>query len=467
MLVAFVALVNLELSQDHETSSLGSSIQAESLVEPKVKLGLNRYGDVLNNPQTCPDRPAVEIAAGVGSSGARVLPATGAVLHLQCAVSVCVPYLRATYRQCTPMHTFTATDHAHMAEAVRLAARGLFTTQPNPRVGCVIARGGDIVGRGFHARAGGPHAEVHALREAGDRARGATAYVTLEPCAHHGRTPPCADALVEAGVARVVAAIGDPFHEVAGRGFERLRAAGIEVAQGLLEAPARELNRGFLMRVEHGRPWVRLKLAMSLDGRTALADGRSQWITGDAARADNMRWRARSSAILTGIGTVLADDPHLTVRLPDDQAFEPPLRVVLDSRLRIPAGARVLDAAAPTVVACAPEAVAGLHGVDPARVLSVPHHATGLGLAVLLAELGARGVNEVHAEAGATLAGAFVHAELVDELLLYVNPSLLGDTGRPLLALPPLATLADRSRWRLVEQVQVGGDLRLLLRPAG
>lgn len=363
------------------------------------------------------------------------------------------------------MSAFSATDHAHMAEALRLAARGLYTSQPNPRVGCVIARGAQVLGRGWHQRTGGPHAEVHALREAGAGARGATAYVTLEPCAHHGRTPPCADALVAAGVARVVAAVGDPFHAVDGRGFERLRNAGIEVASGLLEGTARELNRGFLMRVEHGRPWLRLKLAMSLDGRTALADGRSQWITGEHARADNMRWRARSSAILTGIGTVLADDPHLTVRLPDGEAFEPPLRVVLDSRLRIPAGARVLDAAAPTVVACAPEAVAGVHGVDPARVLSVPQHATGLGLAVLLAELAARGVNEVHVEAGPTLAGAFVHAGLVDELLLFVNPSLLGDTGRPLLALPPLASLADRSRWRLVEQAQVGVDLRLLLRP--
>ncbi|MCE3005078.1 MAG: bifunctional diaminohydroxyphosphoribosylaminopyrimidine deaminase/5-amino-6-(5-phosphoribosylamino)uracil reductase RibD [Xanthomonadaceae bacterium] len=363
------------------------------------------------------------------------------------------------------MSPFTPTDHAHMAEALRLAERGLFTTDPNPRVGCVVAHGDAVVGRGFHERAGGPHAGVHALREAGERARGATAYVTLEPCAHHGRTPPCAEALVAAGVARVVAAVGDPFHAVDGRGFERLRAAGIAVAQGLLEAPAREINRGFLLRVAHGRPWVRLKLAMSLDGRTALADGRSQWITGEAARADNMRWRARSSAILTGIGTVLADDPHLTVRLPDDTPFVAPLRVVLDSRLRIPAAARVLDGAAPTLVACAPEAVAGQHGVDAARVLSVPHHATGLGLAVLLAELAQRGINEVHVEAGATLAGAFVHAGLVDEVLLYVTPSFLGDDARPLLALPPLRALGDRARWTIHDQRTVGADLRLLLRP--
>jgi diaminohydroxyphosphoribosylaminopyrimidine deaminase/5-amino-6-(5-phosphoribosylamino)uracil reductase len=364
------------------------------------------------------------------------------------------------------MSAFTAIDHAHMAEALRLAERGLFTTAPNPRVGCVIAHGGEVVGRGFHERAGGPHAEVHALREAGDRALGATAYVTLEPCAHHGRTPPCADALVEAGVARVVAAVGDPFHAVDGRGFERLRAAGIEVAQGLLEGPARELNRGFLMRVAQGRPWVRLKLAMSLDGRTALSDGRSQWITGEAARADNMRWRARSCALLTGIGTVLADDPRLTVRLPEGVDFVPPLRVVLDSRLRIPGTARVLDAVAPTLVACAPESVAGSHGVEASRVLSVPHHATGLGLAVLLAELAGRGVNEVQVEAGPTLAGAFVHAALVDEVLLYVNPSFLGDDARPLLALPPLRALRDRARWSMHGVRLVGDDLRLLLRPA-
>lgn len=364
------------------------------------------------------------------------------------------------------MSAFTATDHAHMAEALRLAERGLFTTAPNPRVGCVLAHGDGVVGRGFHERAGGPHAEVHALREAGDRARGATAYVTLEPCAHHGRTPPCADALVDAGVARVVAAVGDPFHAVDGRGFERLRAAGIVVAQGLLEGPARELNRGFLLRVAQGRPWVRLKLAMSLDGRTALADGRSQWITGEAARADNMRWRARSSVLLTGIGTVLADDPRLTVRLPEGTDFVPPLRVVLDSRLRIPATARVLDGAAPTLVACAPECVAGTHGVDAARVLSVPHHATGLGLAVLLAELAGRGANEVQVEAGPTLAGAFVHAGLVDEVLLYVNPSFLGDDARPLLALPPLRALRDRGRWSIHDLRPVGDDLRLQLRPA-
>ncbi len=363
------------------------------------------------------------------------------------------------------MRPFTVSDHAHMAEALRFAERGLFTAQPNPRVGCVIARGDEVVGRGFHARAGEPHAEVHALREAGDAARGATAYVTLEPCAHHGRTPPCVDALIAAGVTRVVAAVGDPFPAVNGQGMARLREAGIVVEHGLLESPARELNRGFFRRIADGRPWLRLKLAQSLDGRTALADGRSQWITGPAARADNMRWRARSSAIMTGIGTVLADDPQLTVRFDDGTPFVAPLRVVLDSRLRIPADARVLDAQAPSVVVCAPEAVAGQRHLDPARVLSCPHHATGLGLAVVLAELAQRGINELHVEAGAILAGALVHAGLVDELLLYVNPSLIGDSGRALLQLPPLRALGDRSRWRVLDQRFVGEDLRMLLRP--
>ena len=364
------------------------------------------------------------------------------------------------------MSTFSAIDHAHMAHALRLAEKGLFTTHPNPRVGCVLAHGGQVVGSGFHQRAGEPHAEAHALREAGSAARGATAYVTLEPCAHHGRTPPCADALIAAGVSRVVAAVGDPFPAVNGRGLARLREAAIAVDTGLLEAPVRELNRGFLRRVGDGRPWLRLKLALSLDGRTGLADGRSQWITGPAARADNTRWRARSGAIMTGIGSVLADDPQLTVRFDDGTEFVPPLRVVLDSQLRIPASARILDAQAPTVVVCAPEAVAGQRHLDAAQVMSCPHHATGLGLAVVLAELAERCVNELHVEAGATLAGALVHAGLVDELLLYVNPSLIGDSGRPLLQLPPLRALADRTRWRLLDQQLVGEDLRLLLRPA-
>ncbi|HTD29117.1 MAG TPA: bifunctional diaminohydroxyphosphoribosylaminopyrimidine deaminase/5-amino-6-(5-phosphoribosylamino)uracil reductase RibD, partial [Xanthomonadaceae bacterium] len=239
---------------------------------------------------------------------------------------------------------FSASDHAMMARALRLAERGAYTTKPNPMVGCVIAQGDEVVGEGFHQYAGEPHAEVFALREAGDRARSATAYVTLEPCAHSGRTPPCAQALIEAGIARVIAACGDPFERVAGKGFEMLREAGIVVDVGLMEAQARVLNRGFFSRIERGRPWVRVKLAMSLDGHTALASGESRWISSEASRADVHRWRARCGALLTASGTVLSDDPQLTVRMDDDAAFVAPLRVVLDPGLAIPEDSRVLDA---------------------------------------------------------------------------------------------------------------------------
>jgi diaminohydroxyphosphoribosylaminopyrimidine deaminase/5-amino-6-(5-phosphoribosylamino)uracil reductase len=361
---------------------------------------------------------------------------------------------------------FSATDHAHMTRALRLAGRGLFTTQPNPRVGCVIAHGAEVVGEGWHARAGEAHAEVFALRAASERARGATAYVTLEPCAHHGRTPPCADALIAAGVARVVMASEDPFAEVDGRGAARLRAAGIAVESGLLHDAARELNVGFFSRIERGRPWLRVKLAMSLDGRTALANGTSQWITGEAARADVQRWRARSSAILTGSGTVGADDPRLTVRLADDAAFVPPLRVVLDRRLQTPAGNHVLDGSAPTLILHAADAASGDHRFDHVECIAIAGQGDGLDLAAVLRLLGERGCNEVQVEAGPTLCGALFAAGLVDELLLYVAPVLLGDTARPLLALPPLAGMAERWQLRTLDQRQLGPDLRLRLRPA-
>jgi len=364
------------------------------------------------------------------------------------------------------MTSFTAIDHLHMAHALRLAGRGLYTTQPNPRVGCVIAHGDEVVGSGWHRRAGEPHAEVHALREAGERARGATAYVTLEPCAHHGRTPPCADALVTAGVARVVVAAEDPFPQVAGRGIEKLRAAGIAVDTGLLRDEARELNIGFFSRIERGRPFVRLKLAMSLDGRTALANGESKWITGEAARADVQRWRARSSAILAGSGTVLADDPHLTVRLPAGEAFAPPLRVVLDRDLRVPAHFHVMDAAAPTLcihdVQRTPPADAPAGG----RHAGVALDGNGrLDLDAVLALLARFDVNELHVEAGSRLGGALLAGGRVDELLLYIAPVLLSDHARPLLELPPLASMAERWRLAVVEQRQVGADWRLRLRP--
>ena len=361
------------------------------------------------------------------------------------------------------MSAFSATDHAMMARALRLAERGAWTTRPNPMVGCVLAQGGDVVGEGWHRRQGGPHAEVFALQAAGARARGATAYVTLEPCNHTGRTGPCAVALVEAGVARVVAAMRDPFPQVDGSGFERLRQAGIAVEVGLMEAQARRLNAGFLSRIERGRPWVRVKLACSLDGRTAMASGESKWITGEAARADVMRWRARAGVILTGAGTVLADDPSLTVRLDEAREFVPPLRVVLDPALDTVARGKVRAGDAPTLYLHGPDAPppAGL----AAEREAVPVRDGGLDLAAVLAVLARRGVNEVHVEAGATLAGALLHADLVDELLLYVAPVVLGDTARPLLGGLAFTQMAQRLRMTVIDSRRVGEDLRLRLQP--
>ncbi|MGN7837861.1 bifunctional diaminohydroxyphosphoribosylaminopyrimidine deaminase/5-amino-6-(5-phosphoribosylamino)uracil reductase RibD [Stenotrophomonas sp. 22385] len=360
------------------------------------------------------------------------------------------------------MTTFTTLDHLHMARALRLAERGMFTARPNPMVGCVIAHGDRVVGEGWHQRTGGPHAEVFALRQAGDEARGATAYVTLEPCAHHGRTPPCALALIEAGVARVVAAMRDPFPKVDGGGFVLLREAGIEVAEGLMAAQARELNHGFLSRVERGRPWLRVKLAASLDGRTAMADGTSKWITGAAAREDVQHWRARAGAILTGADTVLADDPQLTVRLTDTEVMAP-LRVVLDSRLRSLERARVREGGAPTIylhdAAVSPPVAAD------AEFARVPSHNGRLDLGAVLTLLADRGINEVHTEAGATLCGALLAGDWVDELLLYQAPTLLGEHGRPLLGGLGIHAMEQQRRLRLVDQRQVGDDLRLLLRP--
>jgi diaminohydroxyphosphoribosylaminopyrimidine deaminase/5-amino-6-(5-phosphoribosylamino)uracil reductase len=362
--------------------------------------------------------------------------------------------------------TFSVVDAMHMAQALRLAERGLCTTQPNPRVGCVIAHGERVVGQGWHVRAGEPHAEVHALREAAGQAQGATAYVTLEPCAHHGRTPPCADALLAAGIGRVVVAADDPFPQVAGQGIARLRAAGISVESGLMQDAARELNLGFFSRVERHRPWVRVKLAMSLDGRTALAHGDSKWITGEAARADGQRWRARSSAILTGIGTVLADNPRLTVRLPPPAPACSPWRVILDRQLRTPAGSHVLDGQTPTLVLHAGSAEEGDERFARVERIAVAEQGGKLDLKAVLNLLAERGCNELHVEAGPVLCGALFAAGLVDELLIYMAPVLLGDTARPLLALPPLAEMAARWKLKLLDTRAVGEDLRLRLRPA-
>ena len=365
--------------------------------------------------------------------------------------------------------TLTPVDHAHMARALRLAEQGLNSTQPNPRVGCIVAHGERIVGEGWHQRAGEPHAEVFALRTAGMQARGATAYVTLEPCAHFGRTPPCVDALIAAGVTRVVAACEDPNPKVAGAGLQKLRAAGIAVETGLMHEAARELNRGFFARIERRRPWLRIKLAMSLDGRTALANGVSQWITGEAARADVQRWRARSSAILTGSGTVLADNPRLTVRLdslPADnvggQGFKP-LRVVLDRQLQTPQTANVLDGSAPTLILHASNVKpdARFEHVECKAIAVRDDH---LDLQAVLHDLAARGVNELQVEAGPTLCGSFAQSGLVDEWLLYVAPIFLGDGARSLLALPALGKIADAQRLRMVDQRQIGDDWRLLVR---
>jgi diaminohydroxyphosphoribosylaminopyrimidine deaminase/5-amino-6-(5-phosphoribosylamino)uracil reductase len=362
-----------------------------------------------------------------------------------------------------PSSGFTAVDHAHMAHALRLAERGLYTTQSNPRVGCVLAHGEELVGEGWHQRAGEPHAEVFALRAAGERARGATAYVTLEPCAHFGKTPPCADALIAAGVTRVVVASEDPFHKVDGRGLEKLRAAGIVVETGLMRDAARELNRGFFSRIERGRPWLRVKLAMSLDGRTALADGTSKWISGEAARNDVQQWRARSSAILTGSATVLADDSRLTVHLAEG-TFKPPLRVVLDRQLRTPRGANVLDASVPTLLLHAASDMPRDDRFARVELAAIDTRDNRLDLTAALRLLAERSVNEVQVEAGPTLCGAFFAAGLVDEVLLYIAPLLLGDQARPLLALPGLDTIAAARRLRIIEQRQIGNDLRVLLR---
>ncbi len=369
-----------------------------------------------------------------------------------------------------------APDYAYMARALQLAQLGLYTTDPNPRVGCVLVRDGELIGEGWHRRAGGPHAERHALAAAGERARGATAYVTLEPCAHHGRTPPCADALVEAGVARVVAAMTDPNPLVGGKGLRRLEEAGIDVEVGVLEVQARALNPGFIKRMTSGLPWVRCKLAMSLDGRTAMASGESQWITEQEARRDVQRLRARSSAILTGVLTVLADDPSLNVRLDpaqlsgvdDGQGVRQPVRVILDSSLRTPPGARMLKLPGQTVVLSADdhrEHAAALEAAG-ARVVVLPKDGGGrVDLRSALEFLAGEEINEVLIEAGPTLSGAALAAGLVDELVVYVAPHLMGDGARGLLSLPGLARMRDRVPLEIRDLRLVGRDIRITASP--
>ena len=360
--------------------------------------------------------------------------------------------------------SFSAVDHGMMALALQLAEHGLWTTSPNPRVGCVLVRDGKIVGEGWHERAGEPHAEVHALRAAGELARGATAYVTLEPCSHHGRTPPCAEALIAAGVARVVVAMSDPNPLVAGQGLAMLRAAGIETASGLLESEARELNIGFVSRMTRGRPWLRLKAAASLDGKTALNNGVSQWITGPDARQEGHRWRARACAILTGIGTVRDDDPQLNVRAV--ATTRQPLRVVVDSKLETPLTARILQGGQVLIAAAVDdEKRANLLRSAGAEVLVLPNAAGKVELKDLLEELARRGINEVHAEAGFKLNGSLLREGLVDELLLYLAPCLIGHAASGVFNLPELATLDGKRRLQIRDLRQVGEDIRLIARP--
>ncbi|MCC6533088.1 MAG: bifunctional diaminohydroxyphosphoribosylaminopyrimidine deaminase/5-amino-6-(5-phosphoribosylamino)uracil reductase RibD [Burkholderiales bacterium] len=352
-----------------------------------------------------------------------------------------------------------------MQRALELAERGMFTATPNPRVGCVIVRAGQVLGEGWHERAGEAHAEIGAMGAAGAAARGATVYVTLEPCSHHGRTPPCADALVAAGVARVVAAMPDPNPLVAGAGIARLRAAGIAVESGLLRAQAQELNVGFVSRMQRGMPWLRLKVAASLDGKTALLDGTSQWITGAEARRDAHAWRARACAIATGIGTVQADDPRLTVR--DVATPRQPRRIVIDSRLTIAPDAQVLAGGGALVVAARDDvdkrARLEARGVE---VALLPGADGGVDLAGLVRMLGAREMNELHVEAGARLNGALLRADLVDELLVYLAPSVIGEGARGMFDLPPLASLSQQRRLAVHDLRKVGSDIRVLARRA-
>jgi diaminohydroxyphosphoribosylaminopyrimidine deaminase/5-amino-6-(5-phosphoribosylamino)uracil reductase len=367
------------------------------------------------------------------------------------------------------LSALTPATSGPMREALALAELAIGLSDPNPRVGCVIvAPDGTVLGRGHTQQAGGAHAEVMALRDAaaaGHDVRGATVHVTLEPCSHHGRTPPCADALVAAGVGRVVIAMGDPNPLVAGQGAARLAAAGIVVEAGVGGAEARELNIGFVSRMERGRPWLRLKIAASLDGRTALADGTSQWITGEAARRDGHAWRKRAGAVLTGIGTVRDDDPRLDVRLVE--TARQPLRVIVDSRLETPPEARIVAPSGSVLLYAAIDDPKRRQALEArgVEVALLPSPNGKVDLAAMLADLGRRAINELHVEAGEKLNASLLAAGLVDELLVYVAPRLIG-SGRGLAALAPIARLDDALAFAFTSVEPVGADLRLRLRPA-
>ena len=355
---------------------------------------------------------------------------------------------------------WTADDYSYMAQALRLAERGLYTTSPNPRVGCVIVKNQRVVGEGWHQRAGEPHAEVLALRQAGELARGATVYVTLEPCSHFGRTPPCADALVAAGITRVVAAMQDPNPQVAGSGLTHLTAAGIATSCGLLAAQAQQLNIGFIQRMSCARPWLRIKTASSLDGKIALTNGDSQWITAAAARLDVHRLRARSCAILTGIGTVLADDPRLNVR--DIDTSRQPLKIIVDSHLRTPVGARILQDKGTIIAYTQADSARQQRLIQAgAELIQIGPHQDQVDLSALLTLLAQRGINEIMTEAGAQLNAALITAGLVDEWVMYMAPTLLGDNARGLFALPEPAMMSSRRTLSIHDVRQIGTDLRI------
>lgn len=359
---------------------------------------------------------------------------------------------------------FSGADYGFMAHALRLAERGLYTTTPNPRVGCVLAVDGRVIGEGWHERAGEAHAEIAALKAAGTRAAGATAYVSLEPCNHHGRTSPCTDALIAAKVARVVAAMRDPNPQVSGKGIAKLLAAGITAQVGVLESEARELNIGFVSRMTRARPWLRIKIAASLDGRTALNNGVSQWVTGADARRDGHHWRARSCAVMTGIGTLKDDDPRLTVR--DVHTSRQPLRIVVDSRLRITPQAKLLDGGA-VLVATATQDAAKARALEAkgAAVVVLPNPEGKVDLLRLTQHLAGRGINEVLVEAGLNLNSALLRAGVVDELLLYIAPHLLGDAARGMFDLGELDDMKRRVQLDVQQMRMIGPDLRILARP--
>jgi diaminohydroxyphosphoribosylaminopyrimidine deaminase/5-amino-6-(5-phosphoribosylamino)uracil reductase len=361
-----------------------------------------------------------------------------------------------------------------MTLALRLAEQGLYTTQPNPRVGCVVVKNNQIIGQGAHLKAGEPHAEVFALKEAGAAAKDADVYVTLEPCNHHGRTPPCVDALINAGVKRVVVAMQDPNPLVAGNGIKRLQARGIQVEIGLMEKESLALNPGFVLRMTHGRPYVRSKIAASLDGRTALKNGKSLWITGEAARMDVQHWRAQSCAIITGIGTVLSDNPSMNVRLGDltsPHITRQPLRVIVDSNLQTPADSKMLGAemmqASPVIIAYATDArnKANALMTTGAELLHLPDANGRVDLKVLLSHLARRGVNEVLLEAGQGLNGAFLHADLVDEFIFYYAPKLMGVDAKGMFAIPELTEMTQAIELQILDVRQVGVDIRLRAKP--